>query len=69
MNVVTEIKKLFLDAKTTQSEVAEKIGTTQANLSKKFKNNTLYSKDIEQIADALGYELRIEFIKNKANID
>ena len=63
MNIVTEIKKMFLDANTTQSEVSKKIGTTQANLSKKFKNNTLYSKDIEQIVDALGYELKIEFIK------
>lgn len=63
MNIVTELKKLFLDANMTQSDVAKKIGTTQANLSKKFKNNTVYSKDIEKIADTLGYELRIEFIK------
>ena len=63
MNIVKDIKKMFLDANTTQSEVSKKIGTTQANLSKKFKNNTLYSKDIEQIVDALGYELKIEFIK------
>ena len=65
MNIVKEIKKLFLDANTTQSQVANKIGTTQANLSKKFKNNTLYSKEIEEIADALGYELKIEFIKKE----
>lgn len=63
MKIVTEMKKLFLDADTTQSEVANKINTTQANLSKKFKNNTLYSKDIENIADSLGYELIIEFRK------
>lgn len=63
MNIVTELKKLFLDANMTQSDVAEKIGTTQANLSKKFKNNTVYSKDIEKIAETLGYELKIEFIK------
>ncbi|GAA0825201.1 MULTISPECIES: helix-turn-helix domain-containing protein [Clostridium] len=63
MNIVTELKKLFLDANMTQSDVAEKIGTTQANLSKKFKNNTVYSKDIENIAESLGYELKIEFIK------
>ncbi len=63
MNIVTELKKLFLDANMTQSDVAEKIGTTQANLSKKFKNNTVYSKDIENIAESLGYELQIEFIK------
>lgn len=48
-----------------QTEIANKIGTTQANLSKKFKNNTLYSKDIEKIADALGYDLKLEFIKKK----
>lgn len=63
MNIVTELKKLFLDANMTQSDVADKIGTTQANLSKKFRNNTVYSKDIENIANSLGYELKIEFIK------
>lgn len=66
MNIVTELKKLFLDANMTQSDVAEKIGTTQANLSKKFKNNTVYSKDIEKIAESLGYELKIEFVKKKS---
>lgn len=67
MNIVTELKKLFLDANMTQSDVAEKIGTTQANLSKKFKNNTVYSKDIEKIAETLGYELEINFKKIKAS--
>jgi transcriptional regulator with XRE-family HTH domain len=67
VNIVTELKKLFLDANMTQSDVAEKIGTTQANLSKKFKNNTVYSKDIEKIAETLGYELEINFKKIKAS--
>ena len=41
------------------------INTTQANLSKKLKNNSLYFRDIQNIAEALGYELKIEFVKNK----
>lgn len=65
MKVVTEVRKLLIDADISQSETAKKIGTTQANLSKKFKNNTLYSKDIEDIASALGYELKIEFLKKE----
>ena len=63
MKIVQEVKKLLIDANSTQVELATKMGTTQANISKKLISNTLYSKDIEKIANVLGYELKIEFIK------
>lgn len=66
MKIVQEIKKLLVDSASNQSDIADKIGTTQANISKKMRNNTLYSKDIENIVDSLGYELKIEFIKKEA---
>lgn len=62
-SLVTEIKKLFLDANCNQEFVAEKLGITQSALSKKLKYNTLRTKDLENIASALGYEIKIEFIK------
>ena len=65
VKIVTEIKKLFLNADTTQADVANRINTTQSNLSTKLKNNTLYSKDIENIADTLGYDIKIEFHKKE----
>ena len=65
MNIIEDIKILLLKENMNQTEIANKIGTTQANLSKKLKNNTLYSRDIEKIANALGYDLRLEFIKKK----
>ena len=68
MNIIKDIKILLLKENMNQTEIANKIGTTQANLSKKFKNNTLYSKDIEKIADALGYDLKLEFIKKNKQI-
>ena len=63
MKIVQEVKKLLIDANSTQVELAAKMGTTQANISKKLISNTLYSKDIEKIANVLGYDLKIEFIK------
>lgn len=63
MKIVQEVKKLLIDANSTQVELATKMGTTQANISKKLISNTLYSKDIEKIANVLGYELKIEFVK------
>lgn len=65
------IKKLLIDEDIKQGELANKIGTTQQNLSKKFKNNSFYVRDLINIADELDYELKIEFIKKsekKSNI-
>ncbi|MGN1358643.1 MAG: helix-turn-helix domain-containing protein [Bacilli bacterium] len=63
MNINKILKKLLIDEEITQGELANKIETTQQNLSKKFKNNSFYVRDLEKIADSLGYELKIEFIK------
>lgn len=63
MDVNKIIKKLLIEEDMTQGELASKIETTQQNLSKKFKNDSFYVKDLIKIADSLGYELKIEFIK------
>lgn len=63
MDINKVIKKLLVDEDMTQRELASKIETTQQNLSKKIKNNSFYVKDLVKIADSLGYELKIEFIK------
>lgn len=63
MDINKIIKKLLVDEDITQGELASKIETTQQNLSKKFKNNSFYVKDLIKIAESLGYELKIEFIK------
>lgn len=65
MKIVTEIEKLFVESKMTQSEIAKIMGTTQPNISKKIRTNTFYSHEIEKIADALGYDLEINFKKRQ----
>ncbi|MDI9215926.1 helix-turn-helix domain-containing protein [Clostridium tertium] len=63
MDINKIIKKILIDEDMTQGELASKIETTQQNLSKKFKNDSFYVKDLVKIAESLGYELKIEFIK------
>lgn len=65
MNISNEIKSLYVKEGKSQGDVAKMLNTTQANLSKKLKNNSLYFRDVQNIAEALGYELKIEFIKKK----
>lgn len=63
MDINKIVKKILVDEDLTQAELASKIGTTQQNLSKKFKNNSFYVKDLVTIAESLGYKLNIEFTK------
>lgn len=43
--------------------LAEKLNTSQPNLSKKFKRNNPTISDLEEIAAALDRKLEINFIK------
>lgn len=65
MNISNEIKSLYVKEGKNQGELAKMLNTTQANLSKKLKNNSLYFRDVQNIANALGYDLKIEFIKKE----
>lgn len=57
------VKKILIDEDMTMGQLAEKIETSQQNLSAKLKRNNPSIKEMLEIADALGYELKIEFIK------
>lgn len=63
MDITKKIQKLMIDENLTQKILAEKLQTTQANLSKKFKLNNYRMNDLEEIAATLGYKLEINFIK------
>lgn len=65
MDINKIIKKLLIDENMTQGELASKMETTQQNLSKKFKNDSFYVKDLVKISEALDLELKIEFIKKE----
>lgn len=63
MNIAKEIKKILIDEDLTQEMLSERLGTSQGNLANKLKRNNFSTKEMIAIADALGYELKIEFIK------
>ncbi len=63
MDISKEIKKIMIDMDIGQVELASKLGVTQQNISAKFKKNDFRISEMKQIADALGYELKIDFIK------
>ena len=48
----------------TLSSLADKLDTSQQNLSAKLKRNNLSINEMKDIAKALGYKLDIKFIKH-----
>lgn len=62
MDTTKKVKKLLVEYNMTASQLAEKIGTSQPNLSKKMKNNSLSVDDLEKIAAALNIEFEVNFI-------
>lgn len=58
-----QIKILLLENDMTITELANKLGCTPQNLSGKFKRDNFTENELRQIADILGYELKIDFIK------
>lgn len=61
MNITKKIKLLLVENEMTATQLAEEIGTTQSNLSKKMKNESYTVSDLEKIAEVLNMELIIEF--------
>lgn len=61
MNITKKIKLLLVENEMTATQLAEKIGTTQSNLSKKMKNESYSVSDLEKIAEVLNMELIIDF--------
>ena len=63
MNIEKEIRKILLDEDIEIKELARRLNTSQQNISAKLKRNNFTTKDIENILNVLGYELKIQFIK------
>ena len=60
------IRKLMIDENVNLTELGRRINYSTSNLSIKLRRNNLYSDDLKKIAEALGYELKIEFIKKES---
>ena len=63
MDIVKEIKKILIDKDMTLTDLAEKLGITQQNVSAKLKKNDMRISEIEKILGVLGYKLDVEFKK------
>lgn len=53
MGMTEKVKILLIIKGMTASQLAEKMGTSQPNLSKKLKKDNLSEKDLKEIAEAL----------------
>lgn len=62
-SIAIKIKKIMLDESIKQTDLAEKLGMSKANLSSQLLRDSFRIKDIEKIADALGYDAEMNFIK------
>ena len=60
------IRKLMIDENVNLTELGRRINNSTSKLSNKLRRNNLYSDDLKKIAEALGYELKIEFIKKES---
>ena len=63
MDIAKEIKKILIDKDMTLTDIAEKLGVTQQNVSAKLKKNDMRISEIEKILGVLGYKLDVEFKK------
>lgn len=57
-----KIKMLCVKKKISSAQLAEKIGTSSANLYNKFKRDNFSEKELQEIADATDCKLDISFI-------
>lgn len=62
MDTTKKVKMLLVECNMNVTQLAEKIGTSQPNLSKKMKNNSLSVADLEKIAEALKINFELNFI-------
>jgi hypothetical protein len=63
VDVAKKIRIMLVSEGLTIGYLASKLNTSQQNLSAKLKRNNFSVKEMLEIADAIGYELNIEFVK------
>ena len=57
-----KIKMLCVKKKMSSAQLAEKLGTSSANLYNKFKRDNFSEKELQEIADVTDCKLDINFI-------
>ena len=64
--LIKRIKILFMEEDTSAKKVAEKIGTSQQNISKKLNKKSMDFDTLHEILDAMGYDLEFNFKKRES---
>lgn len=59
--ILIEIKKLMLESKTTQREIADKLGIKPQGLTKILNKKNFSFEDAQKILFVMGYDLVIDF--------
>ena len=66
--VLIEIKKVMLETKTTQREIADKLGIKPQGLTKILNKKNFGFEDAKKILSAMGYDLIIDFRQSNEEI-
>lgn len=62
-----EINKMMIDKGIRKGEFAERCGWTSSNLYNKMKRDNFSESELRIMAEALGFDLKIEFIPKEDN--
>jgi len=65
MDIAKKIRIMLAQEDKKLVDLAELLETSQQNLGAKMKRNNFSVNEMVEIAEVLGYELKIEFIKNE----
>lgn len=68
MSVASVIKQRLSELDMTQTELAERIGTTRQNLANKMTRDNFSSKELCSIGEALGLKLVLKDTKGNEHI-
>lgn len=63
MDVAKKIRIMLVEENLKIIDLADRLNTSQQNISAKLKRNNFSVKEMEQIAEVLGYNLEITFTK------
>lgn len=66
--IIIEIKKIMLESKISQREIAKNIGITPQGLTKLLNKKNFGFEDAQKILNAMGYELIVDFQVNNERV-
>lgn len=69
MNLSKKIRKLLIDADVSVKELGIRLGTSPNNISNKLSRNDMKFSDIENIANVLGYKVKLKFVKKENHLE